>query len=166
MGNRLSRNGRYTQTFVRHIRCCSYHIRSETEKMTNISIVDFISLDNTCIYPQEIGELRNLEILDLTDNQVEYIPDEICDCVALTHLTLSQNFLQSLPRNLGRTWTLVEILLLGSVCDIPLLTKPLPTSTPVHRTQEGEGEKERRESEERREREEGRENESGGRGRE
>eukprot|EP00116_Pleurobrachia_bachei_P019092 sb/3479354/ len=54
-------------------------------------------------------ELRSLEILDLTDNQVEYIPEEICDCVSMTHLTLSQNFLQSLPRNLGELRSL-EIL--------------------------------------------------------
>ena len=50
---------------------------------------------------QEIGELRKLEILDLSDNQVENIPDEICGCEAMTHLTLAQNYLQHLPRDLG-----------------------------------------------------------------
>ena len=48
-----------------------------------------------------MGELQRLEILDLSDNQVEHIPDEICNCVSMTHLTLTQNYLQSLPENIG-----------------------------------------------------------------
>ena len=52
---------------------------------------------------QEIGNLRKLSILDVSENQLEMLPEEISGMVGLTDLCLSQNRLEQLPDGLGQS---------------------------------------------------------------
>ena len=47
--------------------------------------------------------MENLKCLDASVNSLESIPDEIKGLVKLTALYLSQNNLDKLPDNIGRT---------------------------------------------------------------
>ena len=50
---------------------------------------------------QEIGNLGNLTCLDVSENNLESLPDEIGGLQSLTDLTLSQNCLERLPEGIG-----------------------------------------------------------------
>ncbi|KAF7237162.1 hypothetical protein EYD10_16110, partial [Varanus komodoensis] len=47
--------------------------------------------------PKELGNLRRLVCLDVSENKLEQLPGEISGLVALTDLLLSQNLLESIP---------------------------------------------------------------------
>ena len=51
---------------------------------------------------QEMGNLRKLSILDVSENQLEMLPEEISGMAGLTDLCLSQNRLEQLPDGMGR----------------------------------------------------------------
>ena len=51
---------------------------------------------------QEIGNLKKLQIFDVSENKIEYLPDEISGCVGLTDFHLSQNLLEELPDTVGK----------------------------------------------------------------
>lgn len=61
-----------------------------------------------CFY-QEIGNLKKLQIFDVSENKIEYLPDEISGCVGLTDFHLSQNLLEELPDTVGK-WLIDKIL--------------------------------------------------------
>ena len=50
--------------------------------------------------PPDIGQLKFLRYLDLTENSLSWIADEIGDCEMLTDLHLTTNNLTQLPENL------------------------------------------------------------------
>lgn len=50
---------------------------------------------------QEIGNLKKLTQIDVSENQLTYIPDEICGLQNLTDLCLSQNDLEDIPEGVG-----------------------------------------------------------------
>ena len=49
---------------------------------------------------QEIGNLKKLRYFDITENTVDWIADEIGECHSMTDLHLSTNNIESLPENL------------------------------------------------------------------
>lgn len=51
---------------------------------------------------QEIGQLKKLSILDVSENQLEALPEEVSGLVGLTDLCLSQNRLEQLPDGIGK----------------------------------------------------------------
>lgn len=53
---------------------------------------------------QEIGNLRKLTQIDVSENQLTYIPDEICGLQNLTDLCLSQNDLEDIPEGIGESY--------------------------------------------------------------
>lgn len=53
----------------------------------------------TCL--QELGNLRRLVCLDVSENRLEELPAELGGLVLLTDLLLSQNWLQRLPDGIG-----------------------------------------------------------------
>lgn len=63
-----------------------------------------------CALPQELGNLRRLVCLDVSENRLEALPAELGGLVLLTDLLLSQNLLQRLPDGIGqyqpRCWRL------------------------------------------------------------
>ena len=48
-----------------------------------------------------MGNLRKLQIFDVSENKIEFLPDEISGCTALTDFHLSQNLLEELPDTIG-----------------------------------------------------------------
>lgn len=50
---------------------------------------------------QELGNLRRLVCLDVSENKLEQLPDEIGGLVVLTDLLLSQNLLEMIPDGIG-----------------------------------------------------------------
>uniref|UniRef100_A0A8C5WDI7 Protein scribble homolog n=1 Tax=Leptobrachium leishanense TaxID=445787 RepID=A0A8C5WDI7_9ANUR len=51
--------------------------------------------------PLELGNLRRLVCLDVSENKLELLPMEISGLISLTDLLLSQNLLSSLPSGIG-----------------------------------------------------------------
>jgi hypothetical protein len=51
--------------------------------------------------PPEIGNLVNLQYLELTNNQITSIPAEIGNLVKLTHINLGSNQITSIPSEIG-----------------------------------------------------------------
>lgn len=51
--------------------------------------------------PQELGNLRRLVCLDVSENKLEQLPNEVSGLVALTDLLLSQNLLECIPDGIG-----------------------------------------------------------------
>lgn len=50
---------------------------------------------------QELGNLRRLVCLDVSENKMEQLPEEISGLVVLTDLLLSQNLLEMIPDGIG-----------------------------------------------------------------
>lgn len=51
--------------------------------------------------PQEIGNLKNLLCLDVSENRLERLPEEISGLTSLTYLVISQNLLETIPEGIG-----------------------------------------------------------------
>jgi len=51
---------------------------------------------------QELGRLKRLTQLDVSENKLERLPEEIGGLVSLTDLLLSQNQLEFLPDGIGQ----------------------------------------------------------------
>lgn len=51
---------------------------------------------------QEVGNLKNLLCLDVSENKLECLPEEINGLTSLTDLLVSQNLLQVLPDGIGK----------------------------------------------------------------
>jgi len=54
------------------------------------------------ILPPELGQLSNLQYLDISVNKLDELPDEISGLTSLTDLILSQNALHELPDGIGK----------------------------------------------------------------
>jgi Leucine-rich repeat (LRR) protein len=52
--------------------------------------------------PENIGKINDLITLNITGNQVRYLPDSICQLVNLKTLVISTNKINHLPRDIGR----------------------------------------------------------------
>ena len=50
---------------------------------------------------QELGNLKRLTQMDVSENKLERLPDEISGLVHLTDLILSQNTIEFLPDGIG-----------------------------------------------------------------
>lgn len=57
----------------------------------------------TLYHPQELGNLRRLVCLDVSENRLEALPTELGGLALLTDLLLSQNLLQRLPDGIGQS---------------------------------------------------------------
>lgn len=66
---------------------------------------------------QELGNLRRLVCLDVSENKLEQLPNEVSGLVALTDLLLSQNLLECIPDGIGECCGMgstAELYFLGS----------------------------------------------------
>ena len=63
-------------------------------------LIGAVNLIVTHKLPPVIGQLRNLEILGLANNQLKQLPEYINQLAYLHHLNLKNNMLTRLPSNL------------------------------------------------------------------
>ena len=54
-----------------------------------------------CVCVQELGNLRRLVCLDISENRLEELPSELSGLLALTDLLLTQNLLEIVPDGIG-----------------------------------------------------------------
>lgn len=54
---------------------------------------------------QELGNLRRLVCLDVSENRLEELPSELNGLLALTDLLLTQNLLEVVPDSIGQRRT-------------------------------------------------------------
>lgn len=55
---------------------------------------------HACLKPPEIGDLQELESLDVSMNQLRSLPKRLHSCVSLQNLTVDHNLLGHIPRQL------------------------------------------------------------------
>uniref|UniRef100_A0A8C6RQ71 Scribbled planar cell polarity n=1 Tax=Nannospalax galili TaxID=1026970 RepID=A0A8C6RQ71_NANGA len=67
-----------------------------------LSALPPVSEGGTSFIPPELGNLRRLVCLDVSENRLEELPVELGGLVLLTDLLLSQNLLQRLPDGIGQ----------------------------------------------------------------
>lgn len=58
---------------------------------------------------QEIAQLANLTILDLTKNRLSNLPTRLDHMTSLKDLLVSENFLESVPSSLGQMANLYQL---------------------------------------------------------
>lgn len=81
---------------------------AEIAKLTNLKILRLYGCGLTSIAP-EIGQLKNLETLDLGGNYLKTLPAEICSLTSLKDLSLKRNELQELPEEIGNLQNLTTL---------------------------------------------------------
>lgn len=59
----------------------------------------------SCVSLQELGNLRRLVCLDVSENRLEELPSELNGLLALTDLLLTQNLLEVVPDSIGQLRT-------------------------------------------------------------
>ena len=74
---------------------------SEQSEVFRSHHLDTHSLCLSC--PQEIGSLRNLKFVEVSENQLMFLPLSFSSLVSLQDLHLSDNLLSLLPETMGRS---------------------------------------------------------------
>ena len=90
----------------------SYHISLDLPRTLMVSFFCFHS-----VFVQEIGLLRQLLYLDVSQNRLERLPPEVECLQSLTDLYLSNNLLLELPDNIGVCNLLLKVLNMLTVRD-------------------------------------------------
>ncbi len=70
-----------------------------------------ISSNQIAIIPESIGQLTNLTWLDLSSNQIAIIPESIGQLTNLTELSLSSNQIAIIPESIGQLTNLTALIL-------------------------------------------------------
>lgn len=52
---------------------------------------------------QELGSMKNLLCLDVSENKLEHLPEELACLLSLTDLLVSQNLIDALPEGIGQS---------------------------------------------------------------
>ncbi|CAB1338525.1 unnamed protein product [Coregonus sp. 'balchen'] len=66
-----------------------------------------LDLGNNEIYNLEIGSMKSLLCLDVSENKLEHLPEEMGGLVSLTDLLVSQNLIDALPEGIGKLRRLI-----------------------------------------------------------
>eukprot|EP00064_Thunnus_orientalis_P004650 superscaffoldBa00000427_g4662 len=61
-----------------------------------------LDLGNNELYSLEMGSMKSLLCLDVSENKLERLPGELGGLVSLTDLLVSQNFIDALPESIGK----------------------------------------------------------------
>lgn len=81
-----------------------------------------------CLKPPEIGDLQELETLDVSMNKLTSLPERLHSCVSLQNLTVDHNLLSHVPRQLCWLHHLNQL----SMAANRLIFLPLGQNTPSY----------------------------------
>lgn len=93
--------------------CDWYGIRCTQDR--HVSRIDLLLNNVSGSLPPEIGELRNLLVLSMSNNELKSLPPEIGNLQNLQSLDLSDNTLESLPLEIGDLSNLQWLILSNNV---------------------------------------------------
>lgn len=54
---------------------------------------------------QDLGSMKNLLCLDVSENKLEHLPEEMASLLLLTDLLVSQNLIDALPEGIGQSFS-------------------------------------------------------------
>ncbi|RXM30770.1 Leucine-rich repeat-containing protein 1 [Acipenser ruthenus] len=72
------------------------------KSLAQLHKLEELDLGNNELYHLEIGGMKNLLCLDVSENKLERLPEEISGLCSLTDLLVSQNLLEELPDGIGK----------------------------------------------------------------
>lgn len=74
-------------------------------------VIEFRPVKTYHIIPrfQKIGHCQNLQVVELQQNCLTFLPDSMCLCTQLTEVIVSNNLLQSLPNMIGQLSRLTNL---------------------------------------------------------
>ena len=84
------------------------NLSPDIAKLTNLKILKLYGCGITKL-TSAIGELKNLEVLDLGGNYLKILPPEICKLTKLRELSLQRNGLAELPDEIGNMVSLGQL---------------------------------------------------------
>ena len=94
-------------------------IPKEIGNLTNLQLLNLSNNDIKDI-PKEIGNLTDLQELDLSNNKIEEIPKEIGNLTNLLELNLNYNQIKEIPKEIGNLTNLLELYLMNNqIKEIP-----------------------------------------------
>lgn len=101
---------------------------------TSLELLDISDNELTGALPSEIGKLKNLRVLDASNNEMTGVPAEVGQLTNLEVLNLSNNKLTGLPYELGNLKNLNTLNLSGndySTQDLEIIKKGLPQDVEI-----------------------------------
>ncbi len=109
-------------------------VPADTFAQTGLTELDLSHNKLTGALQAEIRNLKNLKVLNLSNNQFTGVPAEIGQLSMLEVLDLSNNQLTGLPNELGNLSNLKRLILTGneySKTDLAVIQKKLPATTVI-----------------------------------
>lgn len=64
-------------------------------------VIETVPTTSLCSALKEMGSMRSLLCLDVSENKMERLPEELGGLLALTDLLVSQNLIDALPESIG-----------------------------------------------------------------
>ena len=90
--------------FCKRAMVCVYNMMMMTSEQSGVFRSHHLDTHSLCLScPQEIGSLRNLKFVEVSENQLMFLPLSFSSLVSLQDLHLSDNLLSLLPETMGQS---------------------------------------------------------------
>ncbi|XP_060223297.1 leucine-rich repeat-containing protein 28 isoform X3 [Meriones unguiculatus] len=90
------------------------------QKLPNL-VELYLHSNNIVVVPEEVGDLKELQTLDISTNRLLALPERLHLCLSLQYLTVDRNRLWSVPRHLCQLPSLNELSMAGNrLASLPL----------------------------------------------
>ena len=99
--------------------CRISHLPPEIGELSNLQTLN-LAYNNLTSLPPEVGKLLNLQVLSLSRNSLTELPAELGSFTKLTYLDASHNYLSELPTSTNQLVNIDTLVLWGNQLPIPL----------------------------------------------
>ncbi|XP_036856475.1 leucine-rich repeat-containing protein 28 isoform X3 [Manis javanica] len=83
------------------------------QKLPNL-VELYLHSNNIVVIPEEVGDLKELQTLDISTNRLLTLPERLHLCLSLQYLTVDRNQLRCVPRHLCQLPSLNELSMAGN----------------------------------------------------